>query len=110
AKNSAAKAALECYRYSADVTMIVREPEISNSVKYWIKPDLENRIKEGSIKAIFNARVTEITERSLRYVTPDGSFEIENDWVLAMTGYHPDYSFLEMLGIDFSGDPMQTPV
>lgn len=110
AKNSAAKAALECYRYSADVTMIVREQEISNSVKYWIKPDLENRIKEGSIKAIFNARVTEITEHSLRYATPDGSFEIENDWVLAMTGYHPDYSFLEMLGIDFAGDLAQTPV
>ena len=110
AKNSAAKAALDCYRHGARVTLIVRSPALSDSVKYWIRPDLENRIKEGSIRAYFNTAVEEIRERALLVRTPDGSTEIPNDWVLAMTGYRPDFAFLERLGITFADDRFRTPI
>jgi thioredoxin reductase (NADPH) len=110
AKNSAAKAALDCYRHGAEVTLIVRSPTLSDSVKYWIRPDLENRIKEGSIRAYFDAVVREIRETSVVLRTARGSEEIENDWVLAMTGYRPDYSFLESLGLKFANDGFRTPV
>ncbi len=110
ARNSAAKAALDCYRHGAAVTLIVRAPVLSDKIKYWIKPDLENRIKDGSIRACFNAAVEEIRETVIRVKTPDGSAEIENDWVLAMTGYHPDFTFLERLGIAFADDAARTPV
>ena len=109
AKNSAAKAALETYRHGAEVTLIVRGPAVSDSVKYWIKPDLENRIKEGAIRAFFRTTVEEITERTLRLRTPDGPREIENDWVLAMTGYRPDHRFLETLGVALGEDAARTP-
>ena len=100
--NSAAKAALDCYRHGAQVTMIVRSPALSDKIKYWIRPDLENRIKEGSIKALFNATVLEIRDGSLlRRDRRKACTEIENDWVLATTGYHPDYGFLERLGLEF---------
>jgi thioredoxin reductase (NADPH) len=110
AKNSAAKAALDCYRHGASVTLIARTPALSDSVKYWIRPDLENRIKEGTIRALFNTVIEEIRPDSL--LLRDGSrrFEIENDWVLAMTGYQPDFSFLESLGITFADDPHRTPI
>ena len=110
ARNSAAKAALDCYRHGAAVTLIVRSPELSSKVKYWIKPDLENRIKEGSIRAFFSTSLQEIRESSLLLATSDGVKEIENDWVLAMTGYHPDYRFLEALRITFADDEFRTPI
>jgi thioredoxin reductase (NADPH) len=110
AKNSAAKAALDCHRHGAQVTMIVRAGEISDRVKYWIKPDLENRIKEGAIRAFFDTVIERITERTLVLRRGDAQEEISNDWVLAMTGYRPDYSFLERLGIAIGDDVYRTPV
>lgn len=110
ARNSAAKAALDCYRHGAEVTLIVRGPVLSDKIKYWIKPDLENRIKEGSIRAHFSTTVEAIRESSLVLRTADVVTEIENDWVIAMTGYHPDYSFLEALQIAIAGDAYRTPV
>ncbi len=108
-KNSAAKAALSCYRHGAKVTLIVRGAELSESIKYWLKPDLENRIAEGSITAYFNTSVVNIDETSITIVTPDGNVALENDWVLAMTGYIPDYNFLESLGISIDGNEHRTP-
>lgn len=109
ARNSAAKVALDCYRHGATVTLIVRAPVLSDKIKYWIRPDLENRIKEGSITAYFGTVVEEIRETSLVLQTPEGRCRIDNDWVLAMTGYHPDYSFLRSLEIDICDDAYQTP-
>jgi thioredoxin reductase (NADPH) len=109
AKNSAAKAALDCYRHGAQVTMIVRSHVLSDKIKYWIKPDLENRIKDGSIKVLFNTAVQEIRESSIIVATPEGIREIENDWVLATTGYHPDFEFLEAIGLEFKDDGVRTP-
>lgn len=109
AKNSAAKAALSCYRHGADVTLVVRGPAVSESVKYWIRPDLENRIKEGSIRAFFNTSVVAVTPASIILHTPDGPRELANDWVLALTGYRPDYAFLETLGIAIRDDEARTP-
>ena len=110
AKNSAAKAALDCYRHGAQVTMIVRSGVLSDKIKYWIKPDLENRIKDGSIQVLFNTTVQEIRESSVVVATADGTREIENDWVLATTGYQPDFGFLERLGLEFREDGFRTPV
>jgi thioredoxin reductase (NADPH) len=110
ARNSAAKAALDCYRHGAAVTLIVRSAKLSDKIKYWIRPDLENRIKEGSIRAHFNTTVEAIRPSSLRLKTPKDSIEIENDWVIAMTGYRPDYSFLEALNLEIRDDPYRTPV
>jgi len=110
AKNSAAKAALDCYRHGATVTMIVRGPALSDRIKYWLRPDLENRIKEGSITALFNTVVEEIRDTSLVVRGPEGPREIPNDWVLAMTGYHPDFAFLERLGVTLADDGARTPV
>ena len=110
ARNSAAKAALDCYRHGAGVTLVVRSAALSEKIKYWIKPDLENRIREGSIRAFFNTTVEEIRESTLVLRTPDGIRDIANDWVLAMTGYHPDFGFLERVGIALAPDPHRTPV
>jgi thioredoxin reductase (NADPH) len=110
AKNSAAKAALDCYRHGAEVTMIVRSAALSEKIKYWIKPDLENRLKDGSIRAFFNTAVREIEASALVLQTPDGERRIDNDWVLALTGYHPDFGFLERLGITRADDGYHTPV
>ena len=107
--NSAAKAALSCYRNDAEVTLIVRDDAIGDTVKYWIKPDLENRIKEGAIRAFFNTSVQAITEDTILLNTPDGVTEIENDWVVAMTGYKPNYDFLERFGLAFQDDEARTP-
>jgi thioredoxin reductase (NADPH) len=108
--NSAAKAALKCYRHEANVTMVVREPEIGQSVKYWLRPDLQNRIAEGSIQAHFNTTVSAIEPDTLHLDTPDGPASIDNDFVLAMTGYRPNYEFIEQLGIDTRDDEARTPV
>lgn len=110
ARNSAAKAALDCYRHGAQVTLIVRGAALSDKIKYWIRPDLENRIAEGSIRAFFGTTVQEIRESSVAVLTPDGPAAIETDWVLAMTGYHPDYGFLERLAIGIADDEWRTPV
>jgi thioredoxin reductase (NADPH) len=110
AKNSAAKAALDCYRHGAHVTLVVRSAALSDSVKYWLKPDLINRIKEGSVTAFFDTHVVAIREQNIVLRTPDGEREVANDWVLAMTGYHPDFSFLERVGIAFADDRHRTPV
>lgn len=103
-KNSAAIAALELWRSGARVTLIYRGPEIQPHVKYWIKPDIENRIKDGEIKAYFSTQVVEITEDAVVVDTPTARETLPNDFVFAMTGYHPDFSFLERLGIRFEGE------
>ena len=111
AANSAVDVALEPYRKGAkEVTMIVREPSLSESVKYWVKPDVENRIKEGSIKSFFSSNIKEITRESIHINTPDGDVTIENDFVLAMTGYQPDFSFPKKIGIEIGDDEHKTPV
>ncbi len=110
ARNSAAKAALDCYRHGAEVTLVVRTSALSKKIKYWIKPDLENRIKEGTIRAYFNTVVETIRESSIVLRTPDGTREIENHWVLALTGYHPDFALLESLGVRLADDGYRTPI
>lgn len=110
AANSAVDVALETWRKGAQVTMVVRESGIRDSVKYWVKPDIENRILEGSIKAHFNSTVTRITPHSVQINTPDGALEIENDFVLAMTGYQPPFEFMKRIGIRFHDDEFHTPV
>lgn len=109
ANNSSVDAALETYRKEARVTMVVREGEIGRRVKYWVKPDIENRIAEGSIKAHFHSVLKEIRETEVDIQTPDGLITIPNDWVLAMTGYQPNFSFLEALGVHLSDDEKRHP-
>jgi thioredoxin reductase (NADPH) len=104
AKNSAAIAALELFWNGARVTMVHRGEGIHRHVKYWIKPNIENRIKAGEIKAYFRSRVLEIRPTSVLLQTPDGEVELKNDFVLAMTGYHPDTEFLAAHGIVFDPD------
>jgi bacillithiol disulfide reductase len=103
AGNSAVDVALETYRRGSEVTMVIREMKIKDSIKYWVKPDIENRIKEGSIKAFFNSSITEIRENEVDLKTPIGKVTVKNDFVLAMTGYHPDFGFLERNGITILG-------
>lgn len=109
AANSAVDVALETYRKGADVTMVIREPEIRSTVKYWVKPDIENRIKEGSIQAYFNSNITEIREDEIDIQTPEEALTLKNDFVLAMTGYQPDFKFLKGIGIEIGDDEMKTP-
>jgi len=99
AKNSAAIAALELFWTGAGVTLVHRGPEIHRHVKYWIKPNIENRIKNGEIKAYFNTHVVAIRPKSVILDTPDGRTEVRNDFVLAMIGYSPDMTFLNANGI-----------
>ncbi|HOO08526.1 MAG TPA: YpdA family putative bacillithiol disulfide reductase [Cyclobacteriaceae bacterium] len=110
AANSAVDVALETWRKGADVTMVIREPGIKDTVKYWVKPDIENRIKEGGIKAYFNSEVTNITPHHVDIKTPEGPLQLENDFVLAMTGYQPPFDFMKSLGIQFQNDEYHTPV
>jgi thioredoxin reductase (NADPH) len=110
ANNSAVDAALETYRKGAQVTMVIRESEVGHRVKYWVRPDIENRIREGSILAYFNSEVTTIREKSIDIITPDGPHTLENDYVLAMTGYQPNFQFLEKNGIELSNDALRQPV
>ena len=109
ANNSSVDAALECWRKGANVTMVIRKNEINNRVKYWVKPDIENRIAEGSIKAYFESNITEILENEVEIATPTGKVTIENDFVLALTGYKPDLTFLEKMEIQLSDDELKTP-
>ena len=109
--NSAVDAALETYRKGArSVTMIIREPKIGDNVKYWARPDIVNRIEEGSIKAHFDSSITEITPNEVKFRTPKGEQSIDNDFVLAMTGYQPNFQLLESLGVGFQEDTFRTPV
>jgi thioredoxin reductase (NADPH) len=110
AANSAVDAALETWRKGADVIMVIREASLRESVKYWVKPDIENRIAESSIKAYFNSTIKEITQLSVRIQTPEGEKTIENDFVLAMTGYQPPFDFMQKMGIEFHSDEYHTPV
>jgi len=109
ANNSSVDAALETYRKGAQVSMVIRESEIGERVKYWVRPDIVNRIKEGSIKAYFNSNLAEVRENEVDLIGPDGKITIKNDFVLAMTGYQPDLSFLKKLGINISKDEQQIP-
>ena len=95
ASNSAVDAALETWRKGAEVTMVIRKDQIGPRVKYWVRPDIINRIQEGSIKAYFNSTVKEIREYEVDIQTPDGLVTIKNDWVIAMTGYQPNLDFLQ---------------
>ena len=100
-KNSAAIAALELYRTGARVTLVHRYAQLSNSIKYWIKPDLENRLKNGEITGYLDSTVEEITADCLRVRTPEGVKHLKNDFVFALIGYHPDLGFLRSIGIEF---------
>ncbi|MFU8859886.1 MAG: YpdA family putative bacillithiol disulfide reductase [Cyclonatronaceae bacterium] len=110
AGNSAVDVALECFRCGCDVTMVIRDAEIRKSVKYWVRPDIENRIREGSIHAHFNSRVVEIKDDEVVLATPGGELTLKNDFVFAMTGYEPNYKLLEMAGVRFDDDEFRTPV
>lgn len=109
ASNSSVDAALECYRKGAEVTLIVRANEISKSVKYWVRPDIENRIAEGSIQVFYQSELTAITAEAVQFQTPKGLKTIANDFVLALTGYQPNFKFLAQLGISLSDEVMLTP-
>ena len=109
ANNSAVDAALETWRKGADVTMIIRDSGIGSRVKYWAKPDIENRILEGSIKAFYHSEVAEIRENEIDIKTPEGIVTIGNDYVIAMTGYQPNLDFLRKIGITLSTDEIMKP-
>ena len=109
ASNSAIDAVLECYRKGAEVSLIIRGPEVGQRVKYWVRPDIMNRIEEGSIKAYYNTIVTEIREDEIILNAPEGDLGLPNDFVLALTGYKPNFEFLEKLGIQLSDDEKKLP-
>jgi len=109
ANNSSVDAALETYRKGANVTMVIRNTEIGKRVKYWVKPDIENRIKENSIKAYFNSNLNVIRETEVDIKTPEGLITIQNDFVLAMTGYMPNFDLLRMMKVQLSNDEKYTP-
>lgn len=109
ASNSSVDAALETFRKGAEVTMIVRGQEIGKRVKYWVKPDIENRISGGEIKAYFNSNLIAIRENEVDFETPEGKKTISNDFVLALTGYQPNFNFLENLGIEFESNATKAP-
>lgn len=109
AANSAIDAALETWRKGAEVTLVIRGEQVSDRVKYWVRPDIINRIEEGSIKAYFNATIQEIRPHEVDIQTPEGRVTIANDWVLAMTGYQPNLAFLRSLGIKISEDDVCKP-
>lgn len=109
AGNSACQVALELFHKGVDVTMIIRKNQVKPSVKYWIKPNIENRIKEGSIKVFFNTSVTKINETTIELNKNGTLLSIENDIVLALIGYQPDYEFLKTMGIEIQNDTYLTP-
>lgn len=107
--NSAVDVALETWRKGAKVTMVVMKPTIDQTVKYWVLPDIENRIKEGSIGAYFDSSITSISEDQVEIQTPEGAVVLENDFVLAMTGYRPNFALLDQLGVELSLDDRKRP-
>jgi thioredoxin reductase (NADPH) len=106
-KNSAAEAALDLWRHGARVTLVHRGPQMHNHVKYWVRPDIDNRIKAGEITAYFSSSVEEIGEDYVSLRRPGGSLRLKNDFVFALTGYHPDYDFLRSVGIELSPEQMR---
>jgi thioredoxin reductase (NADPH) len=109
-KNSAAIAALDLWRHGARVTLVHRGPEMHRHVKYWILPDINNRVKNGEITAYFNSSVSEIREDDLTIVTPEGPVTVPNQFVFALTGYHPDFRFIEKLGVKLDEENDRCPV
>ena len=110
AGNSAADVALDTYRKGAkSVTMVIRENEIGENIKYWVRPDIINRIESKEIKAYFNSEITEIKENTITIKSEGKSIELQNDFVLAMTGYQPNYSLLENLNVEILDDEFRTP-
>lgn len=111
AANSAVDVALETYRKGAkSVTLVIREKEVGQNVKYWARPDIVNRIKEGSIQAYFESEILEIKPKTVVVQSPEKTLTLENDFVLAMTGYQPNFSLLESLGVDFHPDEFRSPI
>ncbi|SKB47278.1 thioredoxin reductase (NADPH) [Parapedobacter luteus] len=109
ASNSSVDAALETYRKGAEVTLVVRGACIGPRVKYWVRPDIENRIAAGEIRALFSSTLTAIRPTEVDILTPDGPITIENDFVLALTGYQPNFAFLEKIGITLADAPSREP-
>jgi thioredoxin reductase (NADPH) len=109
-KNSAAIAALDLWRHGAKVTLVHRGAEMHRHVKYWILPDINNRVKNGEIKAYFNSSVTSIAEDDVTLATPGGAVTLTNHFVFALTGYHPDFSFIESLGVTLDEAKDRCPV
>lgn len=109
AGNSSADVALETYLKGSEVTLVIRESEFKEGVKYWIRPNIINRIEEGSIKCYYKSILTEIREKEVDIKTPKGNITIENDFILAMTGYHPDYDFLKKAGVKIKNNAFQLP-
>lgn len=110
AQNSAVDAVLETWRKGAEVTMVIRGKDIGERVKYWVRPDIINRIKEGSIKAYTHSSIHEIREHEVDISTPEGIVTLKNDWVIALTGYQPNLMFLKNIGIELSDDEVRKPV
>ncbi|MGJ8737336.1 YpdA family putative bacillithiol disulfide reductase [Zobellia laminariae] len=109
ASNSAIDAALECYRKGAEVTLIIRGHEVGPRVKYWVRPDIINRIEEGSIKVYYNSKLKEVRQSGIIIDTPEGTVTLENDFVLALTGYMPNFEFLTNMGVKLSDDEKKLP-
>lgn len=109
-KNSAAIAALDLWRHGARVTLVHRGPQMHRHVKYWILPDINNRIKNGEIKAYFDSTVTNISEDDVTLATPEGLVTLRNQFVFALTGYHPDFDFIEQLGVKLDEGNDRCPV
>ena len=109
-KNSAAIAALDLWRHGARVTLVHRAPELHRHIKYWIKPDIENRIKHGEVTAYMSSAVTEIAKDTVTLATPQGPVTLPNHTVFALTGYHPDFAFLEALGVELDPENDRCPV
>lgn len=109
ASNSAVDAALEIWRKGGNVTMVIRDHQIGERVKYWVRPDILNRIEEGNIKAHFNSRIIDIQAHEVTIKTPEGLKTLPNDFVVALTGYRPDFEFLQNAGIQMSDDKLRLP-
>ena len=109
-KNSAAIAALDLWRHGAKVTLVHRGAAMHGHVKYWILPDINNRVKNGEVTAYFNSNVTGISEDTVTIATLEGEVTIANDFVFALTGYHPDFGFIEQLGVRLDEENDRCPV
>ena len=109
-KNSAAIAALDLWRHGVKVTLVHRGPELHRHIKYWIKPDIENRIKNGEVTAFFSSTVTQIAEDTVTLATPNGPVTLPNHFVFALTGYHPDFGFIQSLGVQLDEENDRCPV
>jgi thioredoxin reductase (NADPH) len=107
--NSAVDVALETFRKGSEVTMVLRESSFKEGIKYWVKPDIENRIAEGSIKAYFSSELKAIREKEVDIQTPEGMVTVENDFVFAMTGYHSNFDLLRKAGVSITNNQMQNP-